>query len=80
MKTLETARDIGRKYGVSLHMLFQSVGQMAEAWGREGTRAWLLAVLCALWAPSARYRRAFDLDGLIREQAVSFRTTCATWC
>jgi type IV secretion system protein VirD4 len=41
LKTLETARDIGRKYGVSLHLLFQSVGQMAEAWGREGARAWL---------------------------------------
>ena len=33
MKTLETARDIGRKYGVPLHVLFQSVGQMAEGWG-----------------------------------------------
>jgi type IV secretion system protein VirD4 len=52
MKTLETARDIGRKYGVSPHMLLQSVGQMAEAWGREGTRAWIDA---AAWAmpPSA---------------------------
>ena len=37
----------------------------------------LLAVLCALWAPSARYRRAFDLDGLIREQAASFHTSAA---
>ncbi len=37
----------------------------------------LLAVVCALWAPSARYRRAFDLDGLIREQAASFRTSAA---
>ena len=53
MKTLETARDIGRKYGVSLHMLFQSVGQMAEAWGREGTRAWLDA---ASWVGYAAIR------------------------
>jgi type IV secretion system protein VirD4 len=53
LKTLETARDIGRKYGVSLHMLFQSVGQMAEAWGREGTRAWIDA---AAWVGYAAIR------------------------
>jgi hypothetical protein len=53
MKTLETARDIGRKYGVSLHMLFQSVGQMVEAWGREGTRAWIDA---AAWVGYAAIR------------------------
>ena len=53
MKTLETARDIGRKYGVSLHLLFQSVGQMAEAWGREGTRAWIDA---AAWVGYAAIR------------------------
>jgi type IV secretion system protein VirD4 len=53
LKTLETARDIGRKYGVSLHLLFQSVGQMAEAWGREGTRAWIDA---AAWVGYAAIR------------------------
>jgi type IV secretion system protein VirD4 len=52
-ETLETARDIGRRYGVSLHMLFQSVGQMAEAWGREGTRAWIDA---AAWVGYAAIR------------------------
>jgi type IV secretion system protein VirD4 len=55
LKTLETARDIGRKYGVSLHLLFQSVGQMAEAWGREGTRAWIDA---AHWVGYAAIRAA----------------------
>jgi Type IV secretory system Conjugative DNA transfer len=53
MKALETARDTGRKYGVSLHMLFQSVGQMAEAWGRDGTRAWIDA---AAWVGYAAIR------------------------
>ncbi len=37
----------------------------------------VLAVACTLRAAPSRYRRAFDLDGLIREQAVSFRTTAA---
>ena len=53
MKALETARDTGRKYGVSLHMLFQSVGQMAEAWGHDGTRAWIDA---AAWVGYAAIR------------------------
>ena len=46
-------RPLGRKYGVSLHMLFQSVGQTAEAWGREGTRAWIDA---AAWVGYAAIR------------------------
>jgi intracellular multiplication protein IcmP len=37
----------------------------------------LLAAACALRAAPARYRRAIDLDGLIREQARSFRTSAA---
>ena len=37
----------------------------------------MLGLICMLRAAPSRYRRAFDLDGLIREQAVSFRTTAA---
>jgi intracellular multiplication protein IcmP len=37
----------------------------------------LLAAACTLRAAPARYRRAFDLDGLIREQGKSFRTSAA---
>jgi intracellular multiplication protein IcmP len=37
----------------------------------------LLAGICAVRATPARYKRAFDLDGLIREQAASFRTSAA---
>jgi intracellular multiplication protein IcmP len=37
----------------------------------------LLAAICAARAAPARYKRAFDLDGLIREQAASFGTSAA---
>jgi intracellular multiplication protein IcmP len=37
----------------------------------------LLAAACTARAAPARYRRAFDLDGLIREQVKSFRTSAA---
>lgn len=41
MRILETARDAGRKYGISLLLLFQSIGQMREAYGgRDASSKW----------------------------------------
>ena len=40
MRTLELARDIGRKYGIGLALLFQSVGQVRKHFGPEGKEAW----------------------------------------
>jgi len=37
----------------------------------------LLAMICALRAAPARYKRPFDLDALIRQQAASFGTSAA---
>jgi type IV secretion system protein VirD4 len=33
MRVLETARDAGRKYGISMVMLYQSIGQLRETYG-----------------------------------------------
>ena len=40
MKIIETARDAGRKYGITLQLLYQSVGQLEKQWGRVGKREW----------------------------------------
>ena len=41
MRILETARDAGRKYGITLTLLFQSIGQIREAYGgRDATSKW----------------------------------------
>jgi type IV secretion system protein VirD4 len=41
LRILEIARDAGRKYGISLVLLFQSIGQMREAYGgRDATSKW----------------------------------------
>lgn len=41
LRILETARDAGRKYGISLVLLFQSIGQMREVYGgRDATSKW----------------------------------------
>ncbi|KQV39917.1 MULTISPECIES: Ti-type conjugative transfer system protein TraG [unclassified Rhizobium] len=33
MRILETARDVGRKYGITLAMIYQSIGQLRETFG-----------------------------------------------
>lgn len=41
LRILEIARDAGRKYGISLLLLFQSIGQMRETYGgRDATSKW----------------------------------------
>ena len=40
MQALERARDLGRKYGISLFLLYQSAGQLVDQWGHQGKRAW----------------------------------------
>jgi type IV secretion system protein VirD4 len=40
MKVLETARDAGRKYGITLQLLYQSTGQIVDQWGEQGKRSW----------------------------------------
>ena len=55
LRVLETARDTGRKYALCLHMLWQSIGQMIQIWGQEGTQAWIDA---ASWIGYASIRAA----------------------
>ncbi|PSH54695.1 Ti-type conjugative transfer system protein TraG [Phyllobacterium endophyticum] len=41
LRILETARDAGRKYGLTLTLIFQSIGQMREAYGgRDASSKW----------------------------------------
>ncbi|NTF91382.1 Ti-type conjugative transfer system protein TraG [Agrobacterium rhizogenes] len=41
MRIIETARDAGRKYGISLTMIYQSIGQMRETYGgRDAASKW----------------------------------------
>ncbi|QWW72467.1 type IV secretory system conjugative DNA transfer family protein [Rhizobium sp. WYJ-E13] len=38
MEIIETARDAGHKYGITLQRLYQSVGQLEKQWEKEGKR------------------------------------------
>jgi type IV secretion system protein VirD4 len=40
MGILQVARDAGRKYGITMQLLYQSTGQIIEQWGEQGKKAW----------------------------------------
>lgn len=42
MKIIETARDAGRKYGITMVMVYQSIGQLRDQWGgKDAVSSWL---------------------------------------
>ena len=44
MNILEEARDRGRKYGMSVMLLYQSIGQIEKHFGKEGATSWFESV------------------------------------
>lgn len=62
MSALGRARDAGRKYGITLVMLYQSEGQLREHWGEGGKSAWF---------ESASWRSYAAINSLEQARAVS---------
>jgi type IV secretion system protein VirD4 len=62
MEVLETARDVGRKYGITLQLQYQSVGQLEEQWGRAGKRAWYDGVSWRTYAAVQDMETAHELS------------------
>ena len=64
--------------GVTLRDLYD-IGRAIGLFVRIPATAFmvLLAVICAVRAAPSRFKRVFDLDGLMREHASSFRTSTA---
>jgi len=50
MSILETARDAGRKYGINLCLLYQSIGQLTATYGPQGRQAWFDSAYLKLFA------------------------------
>ncbi len=70
MGILEQARDAGRKYGITLLLLYQSLGQLAEQWGREGKQAWYDSTSWRLYAAVQDPDTARELSQLCGEHGV----------
>ncbi|OOL19953.1 conjugal transfer protein TraG [Bombella intestini] len=62
MRIMATARDAGRKYGITLRLLYQSVGQLEEQWGREGKRAWYDAAVHRTYVAISDLETAKELE------------------
>lgn len=50
MNILEEARYWGRKYGITLMLLYQSVGQLEHHFGKEGATSWFEGVSLVSYA------------------------------
>ena len=70
MKILETARDAGRKYGITMQLLYQSVGQLERQWGREGKREWYDGVSHRTYAAVQDLETAKELEETFGHYAV----------
>lgn len=70
MAILEQARDAGRKYGITLLLLYQSLGQLAEQWGRAGKQAWYDSTSWRLYAAIQDPETARELSLLCGEHGV----------
>ena len=70
MKIIETARDAGRKYGITLQLLYQSVGQLERQWGREGKREWYDGVSHRSYAAVQDLETAKELEETFGNYAV----------
>ena len=74
MKIIETARDAGRKYGITLQLLYQSVGQLEKQWGREGKREWYDGVSHRTYAAIQDLDTAKELEETFGNYAVMTTT------
>ena len=70
MSIIEQARDAGRKYGITLLLLYQSLGQLVTQWGREGKQAWYDSTSWRLFAAIQDPETAKELSGLCGEHGV----------
>ena len=50
LKALEDARDAGRKYGITIVPMWQSLGQLVDTWGTSGKASWFNSASWRLFA------------------------------
>ena len=66
MASLARARDDGRKFGITLVMIYQSEGQLVEQWGEDGRAAWFESVTWRSYSAVADVEHARNLGSLRR--------------
>ena len=70
MTSLARARDAGRKYGITLVMIYQSEGQLLEQWGDDGKAAWFESVTWRSYSAIADITQAKSISEACGEHGV----------
>ena len=75
MQVVEIARDGVRKYGITMMLLYQSLGQLIGQWGPEGKRAWYDSSAWRLFATVQDPDTAKELSVMCGEYGVVSTST-----
>jgi type IV secretion system protein VirD4 len=74
LKALEDARDAGRKYGITLVPMWQSLGQLIGTWGPNGKASWFNSASWRLFAAIDDTETAKDISETCGRYTVLRRT------
>lgn len=73
MRVLEEARDRGRKYGLSMMLLYQSVGQLERHFGKDGAVSWIDGCTFASYAAIKALETARNVSAQCGEMTVEVK-------
>ncbi|RWE39483.1 MAG: Ti-type conjugative transfer system protein TraG [Mesorhizobium sp.] len=73
MRVLEEARDRGRKYGISMMLMYQSVGQMERHFGKDGATSWIDGCAFASYAAIKALDTARNVSAQCGEMTVEVK-------
>ncbi|MBB2842104.1 UNVERIFIED_ORG: type IV secretion system protein VirD4 [Rhizobium etli] len=75
MRVLEEARDRGRKYGISMMLMYQSVGQLERHFGKDGATSWIDGCAFASYAAIKALDTARNVSAQCGEMTVEVKAS-----
>ncbi|RYC23275.1 Ti-type conjugative transfer system protein TraG [Ciceribacter ferrooxidans] len=73
MRLLEEARDRGRKYGITMMLMYQSVAQLERHFGKDGATSWIEGCAFASYAAIKAFDTARHVSALCGEMTVEVK-------
>ncbi|OCP22458.1 MULTISPECIES: Ti-type conjugative transfer system protein TraG [unclassified Ensifer] len=73
MRVLEETRDRGRKYGISMMLMYQSVGQLERHFGKDGATSWIDGCAFASYAAIKALDTARNVSAQCGEMTVEVK-------
>ena len=74
MDVLNNVRDAGRSIGMHLMLIYQSLGQLQEAWGNAGADAWLDSCEARVLSAVGSSRTAADISAMLGQRNIRVTT------